>query len=189
VATTSPIKSSEDIQKVRNMLRGHTRNKCLFEMGLHLAFRGCDLLALKLKDVQGKKSGDDLIVHKEKKTGKRRMTTLNDQVMHVLKPLIRERLDEGATPEDWLFVSERNKTQLSIVSLSRLWKGWCESAHLTGTFGSHTGRKTKAYIMRVEDNMPIEVLMKVLNHSSPAMTLRYVSIQDEECRQFYMRQL
>ena len=88
-----------------------------------------------------------------------------------------------------LFVSVRNKTRLTIVTLSRLWKEWCETAGLTGTFGSHSGRKTKTYIMRVEDELPIEVLMKVLNHSSPAVTLRYACIQDEEVKQFYMRKL
>lgn len=94
---------------------------------------------------------------------------------------------EGAQLDDPLFVSHRNKTRITIVTLSRLWKEWCENAGLKGTFGSHTGRNTKTYIMRVENKLHIDVLMKVLNNSSPSVTLRYACIQDEEVKKFYMR--
>jgi len=188
MATTEPIKSSEDIQKVRNVLT-LKRDRALFELGMHLAFRGSDLLSLNIKHVIGKVTGDEIKVTSEKKTRKPRITNLNQQCIDVLKPLIRERFNEGAKINDPLFVAQRSKNRLTIVSLSRLWNHWCKLAGLEGTFASHSGRKTKAYIMRVEDEMPIEVLMKVLNHSSPAMTLRYASIQDKECKQFYMRAL
>ncbi|MDO8385070.1 MAG: tyrosine-type recombinase/integrase [Polaromonas sp.] len=188
MATTQPIKSSEDIQRVRAVL-DNKRDRALFELGLHLAFRGGDLLTLNLRHVINKVAGDEVIIGAEKKTSKQRITNLNEQCIDILKPLIRERQREGATLDDALFVAQRSKKRLTIVSLSRLWSHWCKLAGLEGTFASHTGRKTKAYIMRVEDEMPIEVLMKVLNHSSPAMTLRYASIQDDECKQFYMRAL
>jgi integrase len=156
---------------------------------MHLAFRGSDLLSLNLSHVAGKRAGDEVTVAREGKTRKRRTTNLNEQCVAALRPLLRGRRAQGAGPDDPLFVSSRNRTRLTIVSLSRMWKGWCERAGLVGTFASHTGRKTKAYILRVEDGMPIEVLMDVLNHSSPAATLRYACIQPEERRQFYMREL
>lgn len=204
MSTSAPIKSSEDIQKVREVLKkhrrkgeevrginrnGHTRNLALFELGMHLAFRGCDLLSLNLRHVINKNVGDEIVISKEKKTQKRRVTILNQQCIDVLRKLIVQRQAEGAALDDALFVSERALTRLTIVSLSRLWKQWCEAAGLEGNFASHSGRKTKAYIMRTEDGLPIEVLMQVLNHSSPAMTLRYASIQPEEVKQFYMRPL
>ena len=188
MATPGPIKSSEDIEKVRQVLTT-TRDRALFELGLHLAFRGCDLLSLDLKHVQNKKAGDEVLVTREKKTGKSRRTNLNEQCIEVLRPLIKQRHEDGARQHDPLFVAHRSKNRLTIVSLSRLWRDWCAAAGLEGSFASHTGRKTKAYILRVEDNMPIEVLMSVLNHSSPAMTLKYACIQPGEVKKFYMRRL
>ena len=188
MATTQPLKSSADIQRVRDVLRT-ARDRALFELGIHLAFRGGDLLRFNLKHVLGKRNGDEVVIERENKTKKPRRTNLNQQCVDVLQPLIAERLTQGAGPNDPLFVSQRERTRLSIVSLSRSWKAWCDEAGLDGTYGSHSGRKSKAYIMRVEDKLPLEVLMKVLNHSSPGQTLQYACVQDDEVKKFYARSL
>jgi len=182
MATTQPLRSNQEIEAVRAVLTT-PRDLCLFAMGINLAFRGGDLLALNICDAEFLKPNEDL-VRREEKTGKVRRTTVNTAVVDTVQALVRRRYLDGAKSSDPLFVGNRN-TRLTIVSLSRLWKDWCAKAGLEGNHASHSARKTKAYIMRVEHNVPIEVLCKVLNHSSPAVTMRYICVQDEEVRPFY----
>lgn len=192
MATAQPIKSSTDVQLVRDTLTTN-RDRALFELGINLAFRGGDLLTLNVGDVRGKEAGDELVIEHEQKTGKARRTNLNQKCVDALAPLIAERVEQGATDADPLFVSAKPRngshSRLTIVSLSRLWKDWGMEAGLKNgaRLSSHSGRKTKAYILRTEGKVGIEVLMKVLNHSSPAVTMRYACIQDDECRDFFMQ--
>ena len=191
MAAAQPIKSSTDVQRVRDSLDS-ARDKALFELGINLAFRGGDLLRLNLRDVIGKDAGDEVVIEHEQKTGKTRRTNLNQKCVDALAPLIADRLAQGATQDDPLFVSAKPINgcygRLTIVSLSRLWKDWGIEAGLkNGTrLSSHSGRKTKAFILRTEGKVGIEVLMKVLNHANPAVTMRYACIQDEESRDFFM---
>ena len=55
---------------------------------------------------------------------------------------------------------------------------------IKGNFGTHTLRKTGAYFIysnNIEKNPTIiAYLQKILNHSSQAITLRYIGIEEEE---------
>jgi integrase len=186
MATTNPLKSSHEIELVRSQLK-NLRDLCLFTMGINLAFRGGDLLSLNICDVENLEAGNDLI-RREEKTNKLRRTTVNSAVVDAVQALVRQRYENGVESCDPLFIGNRG-TRLTIVSLSRMWKDWGRDAGLTQNIASHSARKTKAYIMRVEHNTPIEVLCKVLNHSSPAVTMRYICVQDEEVRPFYSMEL
>jgi len=186
MATTQPLRSSQEIEAVRAILL-NDRDRCLFTLGINTAFRGGDLLALNICDVEGLVAGND-IVRREEKTKKLRRSTLNSTAVEAVQALVRQRYQNCAKSSDPLFVGNRG-TRLTIVSLSRMWKDWGKAAGLTSNIASHSARKTKAYIMRVEHKMPIEVLCKVLNHSSPAVTLRYICVQDEEVKPFYALEL
>lgn len=156
----------------------NNRDRALFELGTRTAFRGSDILRLRIKDVQRLKEGDDLVI-RERKTEKRfkaaRRVTLNALVARAVSAHVANRLDSGAGPEDWPFVSQSSfksgsGAALSTMSLTRMWKHWCELAGLDGNFGSHTGRKSLGYLIRVEDGVGIEVLQKFYGHSSPRIT-------------------
>lgn len=195
MATPRPIANTDDVNKVRAVLNTH-RDHALFELGINLAFRGGDLLRITMEQVVGKKDGAMIII-KEQKTSKRkrnpRRAELNQGCIDALAPLIEERLKQGASMEDPLFVTARSRNRkfqaLSIVSLSRLWKDWCEAAGLEldvgECFSSHTARKTKGHILRVEQGMPLEVLQDVLGHSSIKVTQHYLHIEKKEVSAFY----
>jgi integrase len=57
---------------------------------------------------------------------------------------------------------------------------------------SHCLRKTFAYqalITAPDRNRGLELVQKLLNHSSPAVTMRYIGITDEELRDVYKRDI
>lgn len=189
MATSRPIATSADVQKVRDILITH-RDKALFELGIHLAFRASDLLRITIGQVADKPVGTRIIL-RELKTTRIRSATLNEQCVLTLAPLIEERRATGAVEADPLFVAARGNTNkpLTVCSLSRLWHDWCSLARLPleegETWGSHTGRKTKGHVLRREHNMPLEVLQHVLGHTSIQVTAHYLHIEREEVASFY----
>ena len=54
---------------------------------------------------------------------------------------------------------------------------------------AHTLRKTWCYQMRKEYGVSWEVLAKRLNHSTPAVTRRYLGIQDEEVEEILLNRV
>jgi integrase len=57
----------------------------------------------------------------------------------------------------------------------------CQAVGLTGNYGTHTLRKTWGYQARLS-GVPMEIIMEKLNHTSFAMTKRYLGITDDELR-------
>ncbi|MFU0770573.1 MAG: Integrase [Limosilactobacillus fermentum] len=54
--------------------------------------------------------------------------------------------------------------------------------------GTHTMRKTGAYRVYVQSNYNIGLVMKLLNHSSEAMTLTYLGL-DQQSREDLLDQI
>ena len=55
----------------------------------------------------------------------------------------------------------------------------CKEIGLTINIGTHSMRKTFGFFFYKQFN-DIALLQKILNHSSPAITLRYIGIAQEE---------
>ena len=55
----------------------------------------------------------------------------------------------------------------------------CKEVGLTINIGTHSMRKTFGFFFYKQFN-DIALLQKILNHSSPAITLRYIGIAQEE---------
>ena len=51
--------------------------------------------------------------------------------------------------------------------------------------GTHSMRKTRGWAM-YSDGVPVEMISKVLNHSTTAVTMRYLGITKEEVLQTYV---
>ena len=67
----APIKSLEDIRKMKEFLAKKPRNALLFSFGINSGLRISDILALNVGDVRGK----EYIEIRELKTGKRKIFT------------------------------------------------------------------------------------------------------------------
>ncbi|QWV93869.1 tyrosine-type recombinase/integrase [Geomonas oryzisoli] len=200
--TTAPIKSIADINRIKKSLEGNTRDLALFTIGINVALRGSDLLALKVGQVRHLKEGDTVTV-KEGKTGKVRNLSFNAAAVEAAQRLIASIIDPQ--DGDLLFQSRKQAArkaiikgtvtkepsagQLTIQQLNRLVKGWCgvcRKSQPKDNFGSHSLRKTWAYHQRVTFGEELPTLTEILGHSSQAVTLRYICIQPEEIHNVYM---
>ena len=69
-------------------------------------------------------------------------------------------------------------------------KKWPRAINLNaGNYGAHTLRKMFGYIQRMEYKVGFEVLAKRFNHASPAVTMRYLGIEDKEVNEILMNDI
>ena len=169
-----PIKNVRDINKIKQYLYGkdNKRDYCIFVVGINVGLRAGDLLSLKIKDVTDGNTIFDTVTIKEQKTGKTRNFALNKNAKEAIQLYINSLADYDF--EDYLFKS-RKGGHLGVRPLHHIIKTLTNDLGIKGNFGTHTLRKTMAY-HRYINNVPLETLQKLLNHSSSAITLRYIGI-------------
>ncbi|WP_319405805.1 tyrosine-type recombinase/integrase [uncultured Desulfosarcina sp.] len=178
-----PIKDIKDIKSIKRLLSDKPRDLCLFTLGINTNLRASDLLRITVRMVKDLKAGDELTL-KEKKTGKHRRITLNKAATEAIQGLLKSREYKD---EDPLFTGQRGP--LTVPSVNRLVKQWCQSVNLKGNFGSHTMRKTFGYHQRVSFGVGLPELVDIFNHSSQRQTMTYLCIQPEEVKNVYMNEL
>ncbi|WP_045213915.1 site-specific integrase [Desulfonatronovibrio magnus] len=180
-----PIRNLEDIKAIKQLLQDKPRDLLLFIIGINNGLRIGDILKLKVKQVQGLRSGDTLRI-REQKTGKENVLLINKSVHKAL-----ERYLESAQPdpEDYLFKSKKGSGPLTVSAANRLVKSWCKAINLRGNYGTHSLRKTFGYIQRIKYGVGFEVLCKRFSHSSPAVTMRYLGIEDKEVNGILMNEI
>ena len=175
--TVDPIRDPKALERIKKNLLSNPRDYCLFICGINNGLRISDLLNLKVSQVKGLKSETSIYI-KEKKTKKKNVFMVNKAVYSA----IRGHLDTShLKDEDYLFPSR--KTPGKPLTIQRAWQlvsKWCRDAELVGNFGSHTLRKTFGYMQRTRFGTGFEVLCRRFNHSSPAVTMRYLGVEDAE---------
>ncbi len=169
-----PIKNTRDINKIKQYLYGkeNKRDYCIFVVGINVGLRAGDLLSLKTNDVTDGNTIFDTVTIKEQKTGKTRNFALNKNAKEAIQLYINSLADYNFN--DYLFKS-RKGGHLGVRPLHHIIKTLTKDLGIKGNFGTHTLRKTMAY-HRYINNVPLETLQKLLNHSSSAITLRYIGI-------------
>ena len=101
--TVEPIKSTSDIKKIKKILANNPRDLCLFTLGINTNLRASDLLNIKIEQVQGLKTGDELAL-KEIKTGKSRRITLNKNAVKAIGGLLASSYKQGDYTCSWASV-------------------------------------------------------------------------------------
>ena len=173
-----PITDPADIERIKRLLRDNPRNFALFVCGINNGLRIGDLLSLKVGDVKGLKPGEAVQLT-EKKTGKRNVFMVNHAVHRALKNYLGEAR-----------LSDRDKLfPIGKVRAHQLVKEWTKDAGLKGNYSTHSLRKTWGYHMRTKYGAGFEVIAKRFNHSSPAVTMRYLGIQDKEVNDLLMNEI
>jgi integrase len=180
-----PIRRMKDIQAISKLLSDNPRNNLLFVMGTNNGLRTGDLLKLKVSDVKGMKVGDTLII-KEGKTGKRNMLVMNKSIHKSLQVYL-----EALKPmdDDFLFSSRKGNKAVTIQCVNNMVKRWTGEINLKGNYGAHSLRKTWGYVQRTTYGVGFEILCKRFNHSSPAITMRYLGIEDKEVQNILMNEV
>ena len=179
-----PIRDKNRIDAMKKLLRGQSlRDYCLFTLGINSGLRVGDLLALRVSDVldeRGKLA--ERISVREQKTGKRKDFPLGPSAQKAL----REYLDAHALrPDAPLFPSRKGGTPLDRRTAWRIMSDAAKAVGITESIGTHTLRKTFGY-HAYQMGMDITRIQKLLNHSSPGVTLAYIGITREELDDVYM---
>ena len=158
----------------------------IWKIGVNTALRISDLLALTMANVKSLDPIHPTLKLKEQKTGKFRKIVINQAALAVMQ----RRLEEHPKHK-WLFQSEalnlgkRHPAQaINRRSVSRVFEhvGQCIAPKVA--LGTHSMRKTRGYAMH-SAGRSIESIAKVLNHSSPAVTMRYIGLVQQDIDDSY----
>ena len=179
--TVEPIRSIRKIAAIKNILKAekNPRNYLLFVIGINSALRISDLLNLKVKNVLDLK-GDiqEYIYIRQKKTGKEFKPKINKSIRDALEHYFSK--VRTVDMEDYLFKSFRSNRPLDRTQAWNLINKWCREVGLeTGSYGTHTLRKTWGFLAR-KSGVPIDIIMHKLGQNSVKATKSYVGITQEE---------
>lgn len=176
--TVEPIRNLKDIRAIKGVLAGRLRDLALFVIGIHTGFRGQDLLGLRWRDVLTDAGRiTERISLTEAKTRKTRTLPLQENARIALEQLWRAK--QPTSLDTWVFEGRQGNGRLSTGRLHQLINRWAKEAGVHGHFGAHTLRKTFGYQLR-QQGTDIGLLMMVFNHTNPAVTRRYLGINQTE---------
>ena len=159
------------------------RDLALFELGISVALRASDLVRLTVRDVTlGNGTVRDRITLKQTKTATPVTVALSERARAALAALIARDAISGDTPlfrrEDQRGPSVEAITPKTLRLLVKVWG--CDWAGLDpSAISSHSLRKTRPAAMYAQ-NKDIAQVQRLLGHSSPANTAKYLGIAEED---------
>lgn len=162
------------------------RNKMLFLIGINLGIRASDLCGLQYNFFMNSdgtfKEFYSLQPKKTKKTKKFVKLYFNQTVKRAIEDYIAEYPVENM--DEYLFKSRDGD---SYITAKSLWKIIVDVANDAGidykNIGTHSLRKTFGYWVfhnAKDKNKALVILQTIFNHSSPAVTSRYIGLTDNE---------
>lgn len=177
--TVLPIKDSNVLHEVQDTLlnnfKAGRRNYTIFQVGKATLLRVSDVMRLKNSDIfnQDGSIKQNVFIH-DKKTGKANMLYLKPVQQDLM--LYKSWLQENQIDSEWLFPSMTHPER--HITEKQFYKIMAKVGDLLGIgyLGTHTMRKTGAYRVYTQTNYNIGLVMKLLNHSSEAMTLTYLGL-------------
>jgi integrase len=184
MSATQPIRKKNHAYKLamyflqKNQIRNHT----LVVLGLHTALRISDLLSLRWTDVYDFKNNRirDTISLTEVKTKKPKVIALNDAAVSALAILLKESGAGG----DYVFENPNTGRAISRIQAYRVIRAAAEDLAFEYSVSCHSLRKTFGYHAWKSGVSPA-VIMEIYNHSSLAVTRRYLGVTQDEKNAVY----
>lgn len=184
-----PIRDIKKIDKMKKLMRKENaiRELTLFELGIKTGLRISDILALKWIDVISDSTFKDAVSIIEKKTHKSKVFSLSKQLQAQLNELYSI---EKPEIQDYIFRSHSNyvSSRKSAWCRQYAWQFLTDYGYrsgIKGRIGTHTLRKTFGY-HAYKNGVDISLLMKLFNHSSQEITLRYIGITQDQLDDVYI---
>ena len=191
--TTQPIRSKSDREAIASYFWNHNlRDYAFFQFGIATGRRISDLVRLNVRDVayidrKGRLSIVERFEIREKKTGKFANIMLHPSARRALSKYLRQRRKKseslGALLNESLFQSRKQgrdgQYRIREQQAWRILNNAAKACGLTYKIGTHSLRKTFGYIL-YQSGQSIELIQKFLNHSSPAITLAYIGITQDD---------
>lgn len=198
--TTQPIRSQRDRDAMISFFLNHNmRDYALFVFGIYTGRRIADLVALNVRDVayiDGKCRF--CIVERlriqERKTGKFVDLLVHPYARRALKKYLKRRLKSapsmGAVLNEPLFKSQKarrdGQLRISRRHARRVLSRAAAACALGYRVGTHSLRKTFGYML-YSGGTDIELIQRLLNHSSPSVTLSYIGITQDDMDEAILR--
>lgn len=164
--------------RVRLQMEHRLRELALFNLGIDSKLRGCDLMALRVRDVcHGEQVAKRAMVMQHK---------TRRPVQFEITPATREALETwiaqaGLKSEDFLFPSRvRASSHIGTRQYARILEHWVSELGLDrAAYGTHSIRRTKATLIyrRTKNLRAVQLL---LGHSKLESTVRYLGIEVDD---------
>lgn len=162
------------------------RNKMLFLIGINLGIRASDLCGLKynffMNDDGTFKDSYSLKPKKTRKTGKFVKLYFNQTVKKAIADYIEEYPVENI--DEYIFKSREGDGYITPKSLWKIIVNAAKDAGINDkNIGTHSLRKTFGYFVyhnATDKNNALIILQTIFNHSSPAITSKYIGLTDNE---------
>lgn len=183
--TTKPIMDSKMIQKMMDIAKDHDAHRdhggpewyLMLVLGFNTGLRIGDLVQLKVKDIRGRQ--DFTVV--EGKTQKERQIHIKWNLMNVISERLKNRKDEEFVLQSRQRDEKTGKARgISTQRALDIMKVIAERAGYEEHIGCHTMRKTYAWSIYKASDDDLTLVQKSLNHSSQAVTMRYIGIEQED---------
>jgi integrase len=183
MALTEPIRDPKQVMAFLGYYRkrGQLRNQVLVTVALHTALRISDVLKMQCEDVYDFETGR---VRKglslvEKKTGKRKTLVLHKTIVKALEAYL-----PMAKKGEPLFINVSTGKAISRIHAYRLIAEAANAVGVVHKVGCHSLRKTFGYHSWTSGTSPV-VLMEIFNHSSYAVTKRYLGVSQDDQNEVY----
>lgn len=185
MAATEPIRDKKQLKALSDyyLKKGQIRNYALIIMGVYTALRVSDLLGLKWSDVydEERQLFRTHITITEKKTGKNKTIAINTQALGALRQCYPHRRSE--------FIFASNRKDGRAISRVQAWRIIHEAViavGLNGKVSCHSLRKTWGYHAWSSGDVSPVVIMEIYNHSSYAVTKRYLGVAQDDLDKAYL---
>ncbi len=186
---TDPIRKREDIERFKQYFldSGHIRDYTMVSVALNTSLRISDLLQLKWGDVYDFKQGNfrahiDII---EKKTGKKNRIVINQESLLALR-LWKDSLKE-INAEMYIYKSRMGENKpIGRSTAFKIIKKAVNDLNLEGVISCHSLRKTFGYQAWKTGVQPA-LIMSIYNHSSMEITKRYLSIDQDDKDEVFLK--
>lgn len=177
-----PIRDKKTLKTMKKILKvNNVRDYCLFVLGINSGLRISDLLTIKVSDVLDDRGKiKDRIIIREKKTNKLKDFPLGETSRKALKEYI-----DTSKPQQSLFPSRKGARPITRQQAYRILNDAARSIGIKEQIGTHSLRKTFGY-HAFQAGVDITRIQKLLNHSSPGVTLAYIGITQDELDNVYL---
>lgn len=164
--------------RVRLQMEDRVRELALLNLGIDSKLRGCDLVALKVRDVCHGDQVASRTVVMQQKTQRPVQFEITAPTRDALQKWIKA---AGLKSENFLFPSRlHNSPHLGTRQYARILEHWVERLGLDpADYGTHSMRRTKATLIyrRTKNLRAVQLL---LGHSKLESTVRYLGIEVDD---------
>jgi integrase len=164
--------------RVRLQMDGRVRELALLNLGIDSKLRGCDLVALKVRDVRHGDQVATRAIVMQHKTQRPVQFEIAQTTRDAVQAWIRR---AGLEPEDFLFPSRLHESpHLGTRQYARILGQWVDELGLDrAEYGTHSIRRTKATLIyrRTKNLRAVQLL---LGHSKLESTVRYLGIEVDD---------